>query len=225
LCVALFGALLPSLAQAAETGKALHTIYLVRHGVYFDGGKPAEPNADKSLTPLGREQAEFTATRLASLPLKFDRIVTSEMVRARETGDIIAAKLGLTCERDAKLNESIPPSVDLATLGVSPIPGAEAQFEATWVRYFQPTPDAPRNDLLVCHGVLINWLASKALGVDTLHYTRMSMSNCALAKIVIRPDGTGRLQLLNDASHIPLEKQTTYMDVFVWPNLAPKNAK
>ena len=46
-------------ARSADSGAALHTVYLVRHGVYFDGGKPAEPNADKSLTALGREQAQL----------------------------------------------------------------------------------------------------------------------------------------------------------------------
>ena len=61
-------------------------LLLVRHGQY---GK------DGSLTPLGRTQASATGARLAQL-LQGKRMLalhSSDMVRARETADLIAAEL------------------------------------------------------------------------------------------------------------------------------------
>lgn len=46
---------------------------------------------------LGREQAELTGMRLASLGLKFDKIVHSSMTRATETTNIISKHLPGEC--------------------------------------------------------------------------------------------------------------------------------
>ena len=45
----------------------------------------------------GREQAELTGLRLASLGLKFNKIVHSSMTRAVETTDIISKHLPGEC--------------------------------------------------------------------------------------------------------------------------------
>lgn len=45
----------------------------------------------------GREQAELTGLRLASLGLKFNKIVHSSMTRAIETTDIISKHLPGEC--------------------------------------------------------------------------------------------------------------------------------
>lgn len=47
--------------------------------------------------PPGREQAELTGLRLASLGLKFNKIVHSSMTRAIETTDIISRHLPGKC--------------------------------------------------------------------------------------------------------------------------------
>lgn len=48
--------------------------------------------------PQGREQAELTGLRLASLGLKFNKIVHSSMTRAVETTDIISKHLPGECQ-------------------------------------------------------------------------------------------------------------------------------
>lgn len=48
--------------------------------------------------PQGREQAELTGLRLASLGLKFNKIVHSSMTRAVETTDIISKHLPGVCK-------------------------------------------------------------------------------------------------------------------------------
>ena len=211
---------LSSLASAAEAGTALHTLYLVRHGMY-DSEKGADEKTGNPLNALGREQTGFVAARLAALPVKFDAVISSEFTRARETGDMIAAKLGTKCARDALLNESVPRGDGLVGL---PISGAEAQFDAAWAHYSKPTPYAPRQDVLACHGDVIRWFVCRALGVDTFQWTRMRIANASLTVITIRPDGTALLMMFNDTSHVPLEKQTwSATNAPFWPS-APATA-
>lgn len=70
--------------------KATRHIFLIRHSQYHTEASLAK---DRTLTPLGREQAELTGLRLASLGLKFNKIVHSSMTRAVETTDIISKHL------------------------------------------------------------------------------------------------------------------------------------
>jgi serine/threonine-protein phosphatase PGAM5 len=205
--IALWSFVSAAAIHAAENDKGVHTLFLVRHGIY-DAVRGADSKTANALNPLGREQAELIAARLAALPIKFTTIVSSEFTRARETGDIIAAKLGAKCERDGLLNEGTPPGIDIAPPKATPDPGAAAQFNEAWTRYSRPTPDAARNDILVCHGNVIRWLVCKALGVDSAQWTRMGAANCALTVIRIEPDGVARVLVYNDVSHLPLEKQT-----------------
>ncbi|XP_043779582.1 serine/threonine-protein phosphatase PGAM5, mitochondrial-like [Cervus elaphus] len=73
-----------------------HThIFLIRHSQYH---VDASLEKDRTLTPLGREQAELTGLRLASLGLKFNKIVHSSMTRAVETTDIISKHLPGVCK-------------------------------------------------------------------------------------------------------------------------------
>ena len=212
-CFLIAGALLAitlaAPAHAAESA-GVHTLYLVRHGM-ADSAKGADDKTANALTALGREQAALVALRLAALPVKFNSVVSSEFTRARETGDIIAAKLGTTCQRDALLNETVPAGVGLNVVLLPPIPGAEAQLDAAWARYSKPAPGAPQNDLLVCHGNVIRWFVCRALCADPSRYTRMALANASLTIITVNADGTTQLMLLSDTSHVPFAKQT-------WPN-------
>jgi len=70
-------------------------LVLVRHAepVRVEGGdRPADPH----LTPRGREQAQRLAAWLADETV--DHLVTSPLVRARETGEAVAATTGLAPE-------------------------------------------------------------------------------------------------------------------------------
>ncbi|MFZ5870242.1 MAG: histidine phosphatase family protein [Actinomycetota bacterium] len=88
-----------------------HPVYLVRHGqsewnlARLTQGQTAHPR----LTDLGRRQAAEAAETIASdaarLGLGVGRLVTSDLTRAVETADIIAARLGATPTYDARLRE------------------------------------------------------------------------------------------------------------------------
>ena len=61
-------------------------VFLIQHSQYH---VDSSLEKDRTLTPLGREQTELTGLlRLASLGLKFNKIVHSSMTRAVETTDI-----------------------------------------------------------------------------------------------------------------------------------------
>jgi serine/threonine-protein phosphatase PGAM5 len=210
-------------AFSAPAAPASRTLFLIRHGIY-DVQPGADEKTGNTLTALGREQAADVAARLAGLPLKFDAVTSSEFARARETGDIIAAKLGLPCARDGLLNECGPTRFDQPAKPEQA--AADAQLAQAWARYTAPaTNGAPVHELLVCHGNVIRWFVCRALGTDTRQWINMEIANCSLTVIQIRADGSIRLQMFNDASHVPLDKQTWAGKGPGWPLPAQAKAK
>ena len=208
----------PASAQSAPT---IRTLYLVRHG--FCDYQDRDDKVGNALLPLGREQAALVGDRLARFPIKFTAITSSEFTRARETGDIIAAKLGLPCSRDGSLNECTPVGVGVALKPEHA--DAEAQLARAWQHYATPAAGAPSHELLVCHGNVIRWFICRALGTDTKQWRQMDIANCSITIIEIRPDGSTRLLLFNDVSHVPVEKQTWVGKGPAWPLPSQPTAK
>jgi phosphohistidine phosphatase len=68
-------------------------LYLIRHGMAIDPDPLAlDPIASDEIRPLtktGRKKIAQVADRLSNLELKFDLIVTSPLVRTRQTADIL----------------------------------------------------------------------------------------------------------------------------------------
>ena len=67
----------------------MQQIVLVRHGEAFDAGA-GMADADRPLTPDGHATARAVGNDLASVLDRVDRLVSSELRRARETADGIA---------------------------------------------------------------------------------------------------------------------------------------
>jgi phosphohistidine phosphatase SixA len=72
-------------------------LFLVRHAE----AAPGEPDELRPLTPAGRAVARDLGERLASERL--DAVVSSPLLRARETAEQIARAAGLTPEADERL--------------------------------------------------------------------------------------------------------------------------
>jgi broad specificity phosphatase PhoE len=81
------------------------SITLVRHGesTWNDRGLIQGQNDLAQLTDVGRDQARAVAASLKSLGI--DRIVTSDLARARQTAEIIGSELGLVPTSDSLLRE------------------------------------------------------------------------------------------------------------------------
>ena len=74
-------------------------VYLCRHAK----AAPGEPDEGRELTAKGRRQAEELGERLAALPEPPAIVVSSPLVRARQTAEAIAAATGAPLEIDGRL--------------------------------------------------------------------------------------------------------------------------
>jgi phosphohistidine phosphatase len=72
---------------------ASHELYLVRHGLAAERGPAFESDGERPLTPEGISRMEQEAAALGELEVGFDVILTSPLVRARQTADALAAQL------------------------------------------------------------------------------------------------------------------------------------
>jgi phosphohistidine phosphatase len=76
-------------------------LYLVRHATASD---VAASDAERELTREGRDEARIVGKALANLGVKPARILSSPLVRARQTAEIAAKTLGFSGEVES-LNE------------------------------------------------------------------------------------------------------------------------
>ena len=74
-------------------------VYLVRHA----DAAPGEPDELRPLTPHGRQQARDVGAQLAAEGAAGAAVITSPLLRARETAEEIARALGTTAEPDERL--------------------------------------------------------------------------------------------------------------------------
>ena len=65
-------------------------LYLIRHGIAAERGTYANDD-DRPLIPKGERKTQQVAQRLSELGIAFDLILTSPLVRARQTADILQA--------------------------------------------------------------------------------------------------------------------------------------
>jgi phosphohistidine phosphatase len=74
-------------------------LYLVRHAEAESG----EPDELRTLSARGREQAREVGERLAADGVRPDAVLSSPLLRARETADAIAKATGATAQPDERL--------------------------------------------------------------------------------------------------------------------------
>jgi phosphohistidine phosphatase len=74
-------------------------LYLVRHAE----AAPGDPDELRTLTPEGREQARALGEQLREKRASPSVVLTSPLLRARETGGELARALGVDCEPDERL--------------------------------------------------------------------------------------------------------------------------
>ena len=74
-------------------------VYIVRHAE----AAPGEPDEDRRLTEEGREQARELGRRLAGEGVRPSALLTSPLVRARQTAAVLGEALGVQPESDQRL--------------------------------------------------------------------------------------------------------------------------
>ncbi|MGB2789006.1 MAG: histidine phosphatase family protein [Dokdonella sp.] len=195
----------------APPESATRTIVLVRHGNYLPN-----PDADKKLGPglsvLGVAQAQMAGARLVGFPDGFDALYVSPMQRARDTAAAIAQEFpGRSFSIIDGLEECTPPTwrkevadkEDPASMAA-----CKKQLDGVFDEYFKPAQGKPRTEMMVCHGNVIRYLVTRALGVDTKSWLEMSPSHASITRIRVEADGRFKVLSVGDVGHIPANMRT-----------------
>ena len=202
-----------SYCQSSENAEiGTRTIYLIRHG-YYNESDGRDEFTGKGLTPLGIAQARLVAARLKGMPIHFSSLTSSTMTRARQTAMVINKDFPeLKLKQDELICECTPPSWRkdvMAGVDTTERDKCVENLEKAFKKYFIPSPDSNgSNDIIVCHGNVIRYFVTKVLKVDTMSWLQMSIANCSLTIVRIKPDGSMKLVSFNDVGHIPLNLQT-----------------
>jgi serine/threonine-protein phosphatase PGAM5 len=195
-------------AGAAEPSPpAARNIVLVRHGNYVDD-PAADPRLGPHLSPIGVAQAHLVGARLAGMPARFDALYASPLQRARDTAAVIAQDFpGRDVEVVDDLAECTPPTRRAEiTSREKPedLAACQAQLDRVFARFFRPaTGGHEETDLLVCHGNVIRYLVTRALGVDTSAWLEMSPGHASITRIRVEADGRFKVISVGDVGHLP----------------------
>ncbi len=192
---------------------AMKVVYLVRHG-HYDHTDSREPIVGQALLPTGIRQAELTGERFAQLGAPIHRIYCSDFTRARQTAEIIAARLpGGALEVDPDLREipvfyhrhgtaSVLQELSVADRATHPVT-ALAAFD----KYFARLSAGSRREVLVCHGNLIRYLLSRLVELTPAQWDDLFIHNCSVTEVHIHANGVSEVMALCDEEHIPKELQ------------------
>ncbi len=82
-------------------------IYLVRHGAAFI----KEEDPERHLNNDGLKQCHLAGKALKRLDIKFDLIVSSPKIRARQTAEIISEEVNYS-KKEIKITETLQPTSD-----------------------------------------------------------------------------------------------------------------
>ncbi len=212
LVLSLCGLLLIATAHGADKQTpAARTIVLVRHGYYVpDAALGDRPGPH--LAPIGVAQAQLVGARLAGLPIQFDAMYVSPVQRARDTAAIIASDFpGRHVEVVDDLAECMPPTRRAEAMAhekPQDLTACQAQLDRVFDKYFKPAKGSERTDLFVCHGNVIRYLVTRALGVDTKAWLEMSVGNASITEIRVEANGSFKVISVGDVGHLPPSMHT-----------------
>ena len=189
---------------------AARTLYLVRHGAYDPKGA-APDDLGPGLAPIGVAQARLVGARLAALPGRWDALLASPLRRAQDTARVLAKDLNLTIETVPDLAECTPlsrrPEINDREKPEA-MAACAARLDKLFASQFKPAEGAERRELLVCHGNVIRYIVTKALGVDAAAWLEMSIGQASVTVVRIEPKGGFRVVSVGDVGHLPFNMQT-----------------
>jgi phosphohistidine phosphatase len=149
-------------------------LYLIRHGIAEDRGEDWPDDSKRPLTNGGITKLRKEARGLVTLGVAFDQIVTSPLVRTRQTADVLAEVL-----------KSKPPIAASDALAPAGTPAAVIQEIARHAR-------KPRV-ALVGHEPNMGELAAQLIGAKApLEFKKGGL--CRIDFDVLPPKGVGALR-------------------------------
>jgi broad specificity phosphatase PhoE len=200
------------------------TITLLRHAESIGNIESRwQGQSDFELTDTGRAQVNALAERWQSEDARFDLILTSPLLRARETAEIIASALDVNVESEPLLMErDVGEYAGLTALELrnryrlpefyTPYDSVGGSGEGDWELFLRAglalhnlLKREPGNYLIVSHGGLLNQLMHAIVGIGPQANnagTRFRFNNTAFARLIYYP-GQHRwtIDCLNDYAH------------------------
>jgi len=191
-----------------------HRLTLVRHGQSVanrDG--IVQGHLDSPLSDLGRRQAAALAAAWRTDGVRFDHLLSSPLLRARQTAEVFALSLGLDLETDDVWMERDlgraqgMPLADFLAAGqrrpaATPFEPTFESGETAWelharaARAVQRIVERPAGEyLIVSHGGILNAVLRVALGIPPTaqRAPRFHFSNGGYARIGMAGDGSWAL--------------------------------
>ena len=191
ICVLLLSAASIAAETPAEVPMA-RNIVLVRHGHYAPD-PDADPKLGPALSTLGAAQARLAGAHLAAMPIRFDALYVSPLQRARDTAASISVDFpGRSFKVVGDLEECTPPTRRTEITKddkVEDLARCKAQLDRLFDHYFKPATNHEQSDMMVCHGNVIRYLITRALGVDTSAWLEMSVRHASITLVRVEADG------------------------------------
>ena len=109
------------------------------------------------------------------------------------------------------LAECTPPAHQAKVMaGETPedLSACQAQLDRVFAEYFRPAVGSDRNELFICHGNVIRYLATRALGVDSQAWLGFSVGHASISRIRIEADGRIVVTAVGDVGHLPPNLQS-----------------
>jgi broad specificity phosphatase PhoE len=199
------------------------TLYLVRHGQTEGNAKHLFiGSTDIPLDPRGERQAVQVGDRFATI--EFDHLISSPMLRARQTATEISRATGKEIEVVQGLGE-----IDFGSLEGFTIEQVIAQYPELRSRLDDPDdidvqwPEGESRRgfnqrilmaflgileryvnetvVVVCHGGVIGSFVAQIEGGSTADFVRYAVHNCSVTNLVVTPDQT-LIHFTNDIEHL-----------------------
>lgn len=193
-------------------------LYIVRHARPERQVVDHENGADPALSELGRQQAERIADYLEHE--KIDHVVSSTMLRAVQTAEPLAARLGVAIEQIDDLKESDHRASAYVPLEeMSPDDPHAAhyysgdlyetvfsdgfeQFEERVVGAFDQVIAANRSRRVAvfCHGMVTATYLRQLLGFDDVF--AVTVDYCGLSRVRASSSGVRSVRSMNETHHV-----------------------
>lgn len=213
----------------SSTDKSIFHFVFLRHGESVGNVESRwQGQSDYPLTKTGRAQAQALAGRWKEEGAKFDLAISSPLIRAKETAEIIASVLDIKVEADPiwmERNVGVMTGLTSDEIRLHPRPTFTTPYDAVggvgegdWVLFLragQALHSLLRRPagryLIVSHGGLLNQLMHSIVGIAP-HAdpsgVRFRFDNTAFARVFYQPhQHRWAIEALNDHAHLRSLKQ------------------
>ena len=213
-----------STPHSGSVDRPVYNFVFLRHGESIGNAESRwQGQSDYALTERGRAQARALAKRWKSENAKFALVITSPLVRAKETAEIIASALDVDIETDPLLLERNIGEMEGLTAEevrrmpqppfVTPYDSIGGEGEGDWALFLragQALHDLVRRPagsyLIVSHGGLLNQLMHAIIGIAP-HVdpsgVRFRFENTAFARVMYFPyQHRWAIDTVNDRAHL-----------------------